>query len=66
MNTRRFLFPALSAALLMTIATPGFANIITGATGTVTCSSFSLQFTGKDLLATVSYAVKYSFTLTHI
>jgi hypothetical protein len=40
--------------------------VITGATGTVTCSSFSLEFTGTDLNPFVTYSVQFSFTLTPV
>jgi hypothetical protein len=52
--------------LLMAFAVPSYANVITGATGTVTCSSFSLEFTGTDLNPGVTYSVKFSFTLTPV
>ena len=50
--------------LLMAFAVPSNANVISTATGTVTCSSFSLEFTGTDLNPFVTYSVQFSFTLT--
>jgi hypothetical protein len=50
--------------LLMAFAIPSHANVITGATGTVTCSSYSLEFSGVGLHPTVTYSVQFSFTLT--
>ena len=54
MKNLRSSLPALSVMLLMAFAVPSYANVITGATGTVTCSSFSLEFTGIDLNASVT------------
>ena len=66
MKNLRSSLPALSAMLLMAFAVPSYANVITGATGTVTCSSFSLEFTGIDLNPSVTYSVHFSFTLTPV
>ena len=63
-NNVRSSLPALLAMLLMAFAVPTYANMITGATGTVTCSSYSLEFTGTDLSPSVTYSVVFSFTLT--
>jgi hypothetical protein len=52
--------------LLMAFAVPSYANVITGATGTVTCSNFSLEFKGIDLSPSVTYSVHFSFTLTPV
>src|SRR5215469_12950266 len=64
MNIRCFPVSALSAVLLMAFTATSYANVITDATGTVTCSNYSLEFTGIDLDATVTYSVHFSFTLT--
>src|SRR5262249_41661524 len=64
MSIRRVSVLALSAALLTVCAATSYANDITGATGTVTCSSYSLNFTGDNLNPTVTYSVQFSFTLT--
>jgi hypothetical protein len=50
--------------LLTAFAVPSYANVIQTATGTVTCSSDSLEFKGIDLNAADSYSVHFSFTLT--
>jgi hypothetical protein len=50
--------------LLMAFAVPSYANVITTATGTVTCSSESLEFKGIGLSASITYSVHFSFTLT--
>ena len=52
--------------LLMAFAVPSNANVISTATGTVTCSSFSLEFTGIDLSPSVTYSVHFTFTLTPV
>jgi hypothetical protein len=64
MNNARFSLPALSVMLLMAFAVPSYANVITTATGTVTCSSDSLEFKGIDLSPSVTYSVHFSFTVT--
>lgn len=64
MNMRRYLIPSLATAMLILFSMPGYANFVTGATGTVTCSNYSLDFTGIDLTASVTYSVHFSFTLT--
>jgi hypothetical protein len=66
MKIVRSSLPALSAMLLMAFAVPSYANVITGATGTVTCSSFSLEFTGTGLSSSFTYSVHFSFTLTPV
>jgi hypothetical protein len=63
MNIRCFPISALSAVLLMAPGT-SYANVIVGATGTVTCSSDSIEFTGVDLNPSDTYSVQFSFTLT--
>jgi len=60
----RFPVSALSAVLLIAFTATSYANDITGATGTVTCSSYSLDFTGTNLDPIVTYSVHFSFTLT--
>jgi hypothetical protein len=64
MNNVRSSLPALSVMLLMAFAVPSYANVIQTATGTATCSSYSLEFTGIDLSPSVTYSVDFSFTLT--
>jgi len=64
MNIRSLSLSALPAMLLIAFASPSYANFVTGATGTVTCSSYSLEFTGVDLDASVTYSVHFTFTLT--
>jgi parallel beta-helix repeat protein len=64
MKTRRFVVPVLSAMLLMGSAASVHANNVTAATGTVTCSSYFLEFTGTDLTPPATYSVHYSVTLT--
>jgi hypothetical protein len=66
MKNLRCSLPALSAMLLMAFNAPSYANNITGATGTVTCSNFSLEFTGTNLNPFVTYSVQFSFTLTPV
>jgi hypothetical protein len=61
---RRLSLPALSAALLLAFAAPSFANFVNKATGTVTCSNYSLEFKGLDLNPSITYSVNFSFTLT--
>src|SRR5438477_419405 len=58
----RFSLPALSAAMLMTFAVPSLANHIDTATGTVTCTSYSLEFTGGSLNG-LSHTISYTVTL---
>lgn len=53
----------LLAVLLMATGT-SYANYVTVATGTITCSSDSLTFTGIDLNPSDTYSVQFSFTLT--
>lgn len=63
MKIRTYVLP-LTSAILMAFGAPGYANEITGASGTVTCSSYSFQFTGINLTPSVTYSVHFSFTLT--
>jgi hypothetical protein len=64
MNIQCLSLRTLPAMLLMAFALPSYANHIDTATGTVTCSSYSLEFTASALDTTTSYTVHFSFTLT--
>lgn len=63
MNMRRFAFPALLALMVMAFAVPSHANYLTGATGTISCSSYSLTFTYDNLIVGNTYTTAYSFTI---
>jgi hypothetical protein len=64
MKLRRYLLPSLASTIFLAFSVPSYANYITGATGTVTCSTYSFEFTGINLTASVTYSVHFSFTLT--
>ncbi len=68
MTKHRFSLPALSAVMLLAFAAPSFANSITAATGTVTCSGFTLDLSFTDIEdglqeSAATYSVTYSITL---
>jgi hypothetical protein len=63
MTMRRLTFPALLAVILLASATPSFANHILTATGTVSCTNYSLVLNFGDLDPGVSYTATYTFTL---
>jgi hypothetical protein len=64
MGTRRFAFIGLLVVMSMAIASPSFANHITSATGTISCTDYSLTFSYSDLSVGTTYTTNYSFTIS--
>ncbi len=64
LNRNRLLLALVAPIALLALATPSRANDIASATGTVTCSTYSLTFNLNDLDDTVPYVVNYTVTLT--
>jgi hypothetical protein len=63
MCTRRFAFIGLLVIMAMAFAKPSFANHITSATGTISCTNYALTFSYTDLSVGTSYITNYSFTI---
>jgi hypothetical protein len=64
MSTRRFAFIALLVVMSMVYANPTFANHITSATGTISCTNYSLTFVYDQLTVGTSYTTTYAFTIS--
>jgi hypothetical protein len=63
MKTRPLICCSFLALLLMLFAGPTFANNINAATGSISCTSYSLSFTYDHLSVGTSYTTNYTFTI---
>ena len=63
MATRRFAFPFLLALMSMSFALTSQANTLVSATGTISCSDYSLSISAIDLTVGAQYTLDYTFTI---
>ena len=63
MRTRRFAFPVLLALVSLAFAIPSHANDLVSATGTISCTDYSLSISAVHLRAGTQYTIDYTFTI---
>jgi hypothetical protein len=63
MTMRRFAFPVLLAMMSISFAIPSYAHHLVSATGTISCSDYSLSISADDLSVGAHYTIDYAFTV---
>ena len=63
MTMRRFAFPVLLTVMSILFAIPSYPNHLVSATGTISCSDYSLSISAVNLSAGTQYTINYSFTV---
>lgn len=63
MDIRRFTFQFLTALMSMSFALSSHANTLLSATGTISCSDYSLSVSAIDLTVGAQYTIDYTFTV---
>src|ERR1700739_4039125 len=61
---RRLTVFAVLLGVIAVFSTVAFANILSGATGTATCSGWSISINAIDLTVHTTYTIDYSVTAT--
>jgi hypothetical protein len=63
MDMRRLAFPVLLAVMSMSFAVPSYANDLVSATGTISCTDYSLSISTANLTVETQYTIDYTFTI---
>jgi hypothetical protein len=63
MTMRRFAFPVLLAVMSISFVIPSYANHLVSATGTISCSDYSLSISADNLSVGTRYTIDYAFTV---
>ena len=63
MTTRRFTLPVLLALMSLPFSVPSYANDLVSATGTISCTDYSLSISAANLRVGRQYTIDYTFTI---